>query len=233
MSARRRAVLVLVMLLATAGVIAAVVLAGGPPKDEPTRTSAFDPSVPTSTQTPPPANKATPAEDPTDAPSDGPDPTNAPADTASPSAPSLTPQERTEVSASTSEVLGTVLGRTAEIDPAVPSDVVGDLSDLATRSYLGELESERLEFETEGWTREGAYSLGEVEVLDHSSTSDGEVVTVRVCVDSSGLVTRRADGEVIETSPSSSRAWNIFVLEQANSAEWRIVGRTFPDDPAC
>ena len=70
-------------------------------------------------------------------------------------------------------------------------------------------------------------------MLEHSSTSDGEVATVRVCVDSSALVTQRADGQVVETSPESARAWNIFVLERSGSADWRIVGRTFPDDPAC
>lgn len=243
MTARRRGVLLLLLLLAVAAVVTAVVLAGGPPEEDPTGTSAFDPSVPTSTHTPPPAGGTTAPSDPTDAPSDaaggGADPSDPPTGAASPSAPSapsapeLTPQEQAEISQETSPLLVSVLEQTAQIDPAVPSDVVGDLSGVATRSYLSELEAERLEFETEGWTRSGSYSFGEVEVLESSSTSDGEVATVRVCVDSSALVTQRADGEVIEASPSSARAWNIFVLERPDSADWRIVGRTFPDDPAC
>lgn len=242
MSTRRRGVFLLSVLSAAAIVVAALVLVGGPP-EEPTETSAFDPSVPTSTHTPPPAGPADPAEEPTDPatddsdPSDpataGADPSDPAVGAASPSAPTLTPEERAEVSEDTSEALGSVLTQTAAIDPTVPSDLVGDLSGVASRSYLSELQSERLEFETEGWTREGSYTLGAIELIDHSSSSTGEVVTVRVCVDSSALVTRRADGEVIETSPSSSRAWNIFVLERADSADWQIVGRSFPDDPIC
>lgn len=231
MSARRRWTVLLLVLIVAAGVIIAVMLAGGPPEHE-SETSAFDPSVPTSTHTPPPAVSATPTDAPSDAPADE-DPTDPATGSATPQAPALTPEERADISAGTADILGTVLAHTAEIDPEVPTDVVGELSDVATRAYLSELESERLEFDAEGWTREGSYSLGDIEVLDHSSTSDGEVVTVRVCVDSSGLVTRRADGEVVETSSSSARAWNVFVLERADSADWRVLGRTFPDDPAC
>ncbi|MGP9734373.1 hypothetical protein ACT3SQ_07435 [Brachybacterium sp. AOP42-C2-15] len=246
MTSRRRRVLVLLILLAAALVVAAVVIGGGRPESDARDTSAFDPSVPTSTQTPPPAGSATPTEDPTDAPTEDPsgspsdaptgaaDPSDAPTSTATtPSAPDLTPEEKTEIGSETSEVLETVMMETAQIDPAASTDVVGELSDVAARGYLSEVEAERLEFETEGWTREGSYSFGDVEVIDHTSTSDAEVATVRVCVDSSALVTRRADGEVIEASSSSVRAWNIFVLERSDSADWRLVGRTFPDDPAC
>lgn len=246
MTSRRSKVLILLTLLAAALVIAAVVVADGRHKSNTQDTSAFDPAVPTSTQTPPLADSATPTEDPTgspgedpsggpsDAPTDAADPSDAPTNTAtSPSAPDLTPREKTEIGSEASEVLETVMTETAQIDPAASTDIVGELSDIAARGYLSEVEAERLEFETEGWTREGSYSFGDVEVIDHTSTSDGEVATVRVCVDSSALVTRRADGEVIEASASSVRAWNIFVLERSDSADWRLVGRTFPDDPAC
>lgn len=224
---RRRGLMVLLGLLAIAATVIAVVLVGGSSEDEGPGTSAFDPSVPTSTHTPPPASGTTAPADPADGPDADPtDPATAPAPS-----PSVTDLE--EVEAETSPMLLSVLEETAEITPEDPSDVVGELSDVATRAFLSELEAERLEFETEGWTRTGDYSFGEVEVLEHSPTSDGEVATVRVCVDSSALVTQRADGQVVETSPESARAWNIFVLERSGSADWRIVGRTFPDDPAC
>lgn len=246
MTSRRRRVLILLILLAAALVVAAVVIAGGRPESDDRGTSAFDPSVPTSTQTPPPAGSATPTEGPTEAPAKDPsgDPSDAPtgaanpsdsptSTTTSPSAPDLTPEEKTEIGSETSEVLETVMKETAQIDPAASTDVVGELSDVAAQGYLSEVESERLEFEAEGWTREGSYSFGDVEIIDHTSTSDREVATVRVCVDSSALVTLRADGEVIEASASSARSWNIFVLERSDSADWRLIGRTFPDDPAC
>lgn len=228
MTVRRRGLMVLLGLLAIAATVTAVLLAGGPPEDEGRGTSAFDPSVPTSTHTPPPASGTTAPADPIDGPDA--DPTD-PA--AAPASPSPSAKGVEEVEEETSPLLLAVLEETAEITPEDPSDVVGELSDVATRAFLSELEAERLEFETEGWTRTGDYSFGEVEVLEHSSTSDGEVATLRVCVDSSALVTQRADGQVIETSPESARAWNIFVLERPDSADWRIVGRTFPDDPAC
>lgn len=230
MTGRRGRLLLLLALVAIAAVVTAVVFSGGPSEDDDPGTSAFDPSVPTSTQTPP--------ADPTDAP-DG-DPTSGapdadPTDPATaPSSPSTSsPEELEEVEEETSPMLLGVLEETAEIDPEDPTDVVGDLSDVATRAFLSELEAERLEFEKERWTRTGEYTFSDVEVLEHMSTSDGEVTTVRVCVDSSALVTRRADGEIVPISPGSARAWNIFVLERPDSAEWRIVGRTFPDDPAC
>ncbi|HIY25482.1 MAG TPA: hypothetical protein VK122_11105 [Brachybacterium sp.] len=231
MTVRRRGLMVLLGLLAIATIVTAVVLAGGPPENEGPGTSAFDPSVPTSTHTPPPASGTAAPADPSDGPAGDPtDPVTVPV---SPSAPSPSASGLEEVEAETSPILLAVLEETAEISPEEPSDVVGELSDVATRAFLSELEAERLEFETEGWTRTGDYSFGEVEVLEHSTTSDGEVATVRVCVDSSALVTQRADGQVIETSPESARAWNIFVLERSDSVDWRIVGRTFPDDPAC
>lgn len=234
MTRHRRSVRLLLALLAATAVVATVVIVVGRPETETGGTSAFDPAVPTSTQTPPPAGSATPTEGPSDAPSDAAeDGTGSSGATSGPSSPALTPEEETQLSSETSEVLETVLGETAQIDPAAPTDVVGELSSVAAQGYLSEVESERLEFEAEGWTREGSYSFGDVEIIDHTTTDDGEVATVRACVDSSALVTRRADGEAIEASASSARAWNIFVLERSDSADWRLVGRTFPDDPTC
>lgn len=241
MTSRRRGILILLALLAAALVVAVVVIADGRREAEAGGTSAFDPSVPTSTQTPPPAGSAAPTEDPTnsatedpsDAPTSDADPSDAPGSTTNPSNPDLTPEEKTAIRSETSEVLETVLKETAQINPAAPTDVVGNLSGAAARGYLSEVEAERLEFEAEGWTREGSYSFADVEVIDYTSTTDAEVATVRACVDSSALVTRRADGEVIEASASSARAWNIFVLERSDSADWRLVGRTFPNDPTC
>src|SRR5699024_11197340 len=56
MTVRRRGLMALLGLLAIATIVTAVVLAGGPPENEGPGTSAFDPSVPTSTHTPPPAS---------------------------------------------------------------------------------------------------------------------------------------------------------------------------------
>jgi hypothetical protein len=54
--------------------------------------------------------------------------------------------------------------------------------------------------------------------------------TVRVCLDSSDVVIRNADGDVMPAG--SPRAWNVFVLEQVDGA-WKILRQTFTDDPAC
>ena len=238
MNVRRRGLLLLLALVAIAVVVTAVVFYDRPPEDDAPGTSAFDPSVPTSTQTPPSASSTTPPADPANAPDEDPTsgaPDSDPTDPATASSPPSTssPEELKEVEEETSPMLLGVLEATTEIDPEEPTDVVGDLSDVATRAFLSELEAERLECEKEGWTRTGDYTFRDVEVLEHTSTSDGEVATIRVCVDSSALITRRADGEIVPISPGSARAWNIFVLERPDSAEWRIVGRTFPDDPAC
>lgn len=238
MTTRRRRLLVLLALLTAAVVIAGLVLTDGRQETgtdaEAGDTSAFDPSVPTSTQTPPPADSASPTEEPSDAPSDPADPTDGPTTAdGDPGVPDLTPEQDAEITAGTSDVLDKVLEETAPIDPAAPADVVGELSDLAAQGYLSEIEAERLEFEAEGWTRSGSYSYTDAEVIDHSSTGTGEVATVRVCVDSSALVVRRADGGEIEAPAASTRSWNLFVFERSDSAGWRLVGRSFPDNPAC
>src|SRR5699024_7841451 len=140
MTVRRRGLMVLLGLLAIATIVTAVVLAGGPPENEGPGTSAFDPSVPTSTHTPPPASGTAAPADPAAAPAGDPtDPVTVPA---SPSAPSPSASGLEEVEAETSPILLAVLEETAEISPEEPSDVVGELSDVATRAFLSELEAE-------------------------------------------------------------------------------------------
>ncbi|PKI90834.1 hypothetical protein CW368_09225 [Actinomycetales bacterium SN12] len=141
--------------------------------------------------------------------------------------------DRREVEKASDDLLESVLPTIADIGADDNTNIVSKLSGLASQAFLSELEAERLEFNAEGWTREGAYKVDAVEVLDFSDAENGASATVRACIDTSGLTVRRTDGTVIEPGGSSTRAWNLFVLEQSKNSAWRIVGRTFSDDPAC
>lgn len=142
------------------------------------------------------------------------------------------PQRRAEIEDATDALLAEVLPVMAQIDSDGSVDVSDQLSSVASQVLLSEIEAERLEFEVEGWSREGSYIVDSIEVLDYAESGDTASATVRVCLDASEIVVRRSDGVIVETDPSAQRAWNVFGLERVDG-EWRIVGRQFTDDPAC
>lgn len=140
---------------------------------------------------------------------------------------------RVDVEDSSETLVDEVFNVTVPIDPEEEVDLGTQLAGVVSDTYLSELEAERLEFEAEGWTRTGSFQIGTIEILDHQDDGDGSTATVRVCVDSSDVVVTNADGADI-AGPSGNTAWNIFVLTKpADSENWILVGRTFPDDPAC
>jgi len=160
--------------------------------------------------------------------------TPAPATTAPPQdPPDIDDAVQAEVEDTTTELVAEIFELTVPIDPEEEVDLAAQLQGVVSDTYLSELEAERLEFEAEGWTRTGSYELGTIDILDYQEDGDGVTATVRVCVDSSGVTVTNADGNEV-AGPSGTSAWNIFVLTQpADSEDWLIVGRTFPDDPAC
>jgi hypothetical protein len=140
---------------------------------------------------------------------------------------------RVEVEGSSESLVGEVFTLTVPISPDDDVDLSAELAGVVSDTYLSELEAERLEFEAEGWTRTGAYRLGSPEILDFQEDSHGSTATVRVCVDSSAVVVTSADGAEV-AGASGDTAWNIFVLSKpADTDSWILVGRTFPNDPAC
>ncbi len=137
---------------------------------------------------------------------------------------------RKQVETVTEDLLRSILPVVAPIDPNGSPSLADQLVNVATAGFIGELEAERLEFESEGWTRSGTYEIERVEVLSVDMASAPPTASVRACIDTSGLVITRADGERLPSN--QTRAWNVFMLEQVDGM-WRIHARTFTDNPEC
>jgi hypothetical protein len=248
---KRLKVLVAVVFVAGAGVLAAVTVSGSwgaAPSDaatalqsDPTTTLASDSTTtlssdPVAVASSEPGVTAAREETLSSAPqttSDGSTAATNPAeDSGQPPQGTIDDRHRAEVEEAADELLVEMLPVVAEIDANEPIDVAAQLGTIASQAILSELEAERLEFETEGWSRSGTYRVDGVEVLDYTESGESASATIRACLDSSEIVVRRSDGSVVEPGADSQRAWNVYVLERTDDA-WRFVGRTFTDDPAC
>lgn len=119
------------------------------------------------------------------------------------------------------------------LDGSGPGEVVetSTLAAVADGDMLAELEAEVLEMDANEWSKHGAPAVVWAEVVSSEPPSAPTTMTVRACVDSSDVALVRPDGQ--ELPPSTTpRAVNIFTLA-ADGSGWRVVSRTFPDDPAC
>src|SRR5699024_4879752 len=153
---------------------------------------------------PPPASGTAAPADPSDGPAGEPtDPVSVPV---SPSAPSPSASGLEEVEAETSPILLAVLEATAAISPEEPSDVVGALSEVASRAVLIEVLARRGACSAERATRTGGYALGEVAVRQLAAAGDGVVAPAGLFGDFAALVAQRAAGHLGAASPEPAGA---------------------------
>lgn len=145
----------------------------------------------------------------------------------------LTTAQEKQVRTAATDTLESALPTTAGIDPDHPTDMSARLAEVAGPDYLSDLESEQLEFVSQGWSRTGSYSVGDVEVLSFSEKGQKDTATVRACIDSSDLTVTRKDGKHITANTDSDRTWNIFALTRTGDGPWKITSRSMPDDPTC
>lgn len=174
----------------------------------------------TDVETPGPSQSSPPTPGPEQTPSDVPEATDGPA------APSSIPPE--DVSAAATKFLESSVA----IDPTAADPHPG-LGDAASGAILAEVENDAQELEANGWTREGSATIDGLTVVSSDSAADPATVVVQACVDSSKVRTLDHSGEPIGDSGSAvNRALNIYTLQYIDDA-WKVVARTFPDDPAC
>ncbi|MFS0853048.1 hypothetical protein [Microbacterium sp. 179-I 3D4 NHS] len=146
-------------------------------------------------------------------------------------APTTAPDATADAVVGASEdLISSVLSVTNTVNVGDIDAVLGSLQSVASPAYLSGVEAERMELEDQGWTRSGEVVIDGVETVSYDAAATPAQATVRACLDSSGVVIRNADGDVVPGG--SPRAWNIFVLEQVDGA-WMIMRQTFADDPAC
>ncbi|MFO7690903.1 MAG: hypothetical protein R6W83_10195 [Cryobacterium sp.] len=124
------------------------------------------------------------------------------------------------------------LDSSVAVDPAAPApDAV--LGDAASGSILAEIENDTQELEANGWTRKGTATIEAMTIVSSDSSTDPATVVAQVCVDSSKVLTLDHSGEPVGSSGSTvQRALNIYTLHYI-AGVWKVVARTFPDNPDC
>ena len=118
------------------------------------------------------------------------------------------------------------------VDPAAPDSNVG-LGDAASGAILSEVENDTQELEANGWTRQGVATIEALTIVSSDSSTDPATVVAQACVDSSKVMTLDHSGKPVGDSGSViQRALNIYTLQYIAGA-WKVVARTFPDNPTC
>jgi len=126
-----------------------------------------------------------------------------------------------------------VTGFVASAAPPSPgTDVADRLSTVATGAILTELENRDQELQANGWTLSGDPIVKSVTILNSKLTASPPMALVQACVDSSTVVTLDADGKPVGGPRSTPAALNLYSLQQ-DAGIWRVISRTFPNDPAC
>lgn len=121
---------------------------------------------------------------------------------------------------------------TVPADPAAPGSDA-ELEDAARGAIREEVANDKQELKANGWSRRGNATVESVTIISSDLTTEPATSIAHACVDSSKVVTLDADKKPVGTSGTSTqRALNIYTLHYI-AGEWRVVARSFPDNPAC
>lgn len=183
-----------------------------------------------------PAQQGSPTSSPLASPAPASTPTASASPLPSPPAPDDTPAAMAGSIAADPALVADV---EAEIESALESVAVIEPTAVAAvttpdevgSAFRSEVEAERLEFAAEGWTREGRYTVSDVQLLSAEPSDAPTALLVSACVDSSSLTVRHADGEPLLAS-TVPPVTTYFALERGADA-WVVAGRSYPNDPRC
>lgn len=121
------------------------------------------------------------------------------------------------------------LANPSEALPARASEALG-------ADALEDAENQRIEYESNGWRREGTGEVVEAIALAPADegASDGTTRVVRACVDNSGVRTFDADGtDITPNLPASERRSITLLTFERVDGQWKLMKTSFPDDPRC
>src|SRR5699024_6327746 len=113
------------------------------------------------------------------------------------------------------------------------TDVSAQVSAVAGKRFISELEASLLELESQGWTLSGTPDVVLVRITSRDRNTTPPTVTIEACIDSSDVHTLDSNGDPLPTDPSSARALNSYVLSQQDNGTWLITSHSFPPDPSC
>lgn len=126
-------------------------------------------------------------------------------------------------------VLTGYFGTVQNLTPAVGID---PLKAIAAGAVLDEAQAQLNEFDSRGWTLSGTPRLENLQVLSSDLAATPPTAKISVCVDSSPVVVKTADGTVMRNPDASPRALNLYTVSMRDGS-WRIISHSFPDDPTC
>ena len=112
------------------------------------------------------------------------------------------------------------------------TDVSDQLSTVARGAILAELENLDEERQSNGWTLRGQPVVKSVAIISSDLTATPATALAQACIDSSKVVTLDAGGKPVGGTTDSPPALNLYTLQQ-DAGIWRVVARTFPNDPTC
>ena len=112
------------------------------------------------------------------------------------------------------------------------TDVSDQLSAVARGMILAEIENQDEELQANGWTLSGKPVVKSVTIISTNLTGAPPTALVQACIDSSKVVTLDSSGRPVGKQKDAPPALNLYSLQQ-DAGVWRVVARTFPNDPAC
>jgi hypothetical protein len=111
-------------------------------------------------------------------------------------------------------------------------DAPDQLSTVAKGAILAEIENMDEELASNGWTLSGKPVVKSVTIVSTNLTGAPPTALVQACIDSSKVATLDSSGRPVGKATDSPPALNLYSLQQ-DAGVWRVVARTFPNDPAC
>jgi cytoskeletal protein RodZ len=116
--------------------------------------------------------------------------------------------------------------------PDTQAGFTAEAKQAAAGDYLAEAANQWEELDAYGWRVKGTPHLSAVKVTSADPAKHRAVVGA--CVDSSDVRFIDAKGKVVGGNAGRSKpARQIFTIELGKDGHWRVVDRTFPDNPAC
>lgn len=108
------------------------------------------------------------------------------------------------------------------------------IEEVAAGAILEEIKNSNQELEANGWKSQGVSTVKSLTILSQELTDSSATMTVQACVDSSAIVVTDSMNVPIvgEGENRNDSALNIFTIQKSDES-WRIVARTFPNNPAC
>jgi len=130
------------------------------------------------------------------------------------------------------KVVGTYVRALPKIDPDTKKvkDVVGDIAGAAVQQ---ELANRLAELKANGWSLSGEPTIKSSKIVSKDLKASPPSVTVKVCLDSSSVVTLDHDGKQVGSVAPAPPAYNVYKLQQQADGSWLLVSHTFPANPTC